>query len=45
VIDSGAGIKDCDKHKLFQLFGFLEQNKEINTNGIGLGLHISKMIV
>ena len=31
--------------KLFNLFGFLDQTKEINTGGIGLGLHISKMIV
>jgi signal transduction histidine kinase len=45
VIDSGVGIKEGDKHKLFQLFGFLEQTKELNTKGIGLGLHISKMIV
>ena len=32
-------------NKLFQLFGFLESSKHINTKGIGLGLHISKRIV
>ena len=27
------------------MFGFLDATKEINTKGIGLGLHISKKIV
>ena len=45
VSDSGVGIQDKDKDKLFQLFGFLETTKELNTKGIGLGLHISKEIV
>ena len=26
------------------MFGFLEANKELNSKGIGLGLHISKKI-
>jgi len=30
---------------LFRLFGFLDATKELNKNGIGLGLHICKMIV
>ena len=30
--------------KLFNLFGFLDTTKELNTKGIGLGLHISKKI-
>jgi len=30
--------------KLFKLFGFLDATKEMNTKGIGLGLHISQMI-
>ena len=42
--DTGVGIKDEDKHKLFELFGFLQSTKELNTQGIGLGLHISKKI-
>ena len=45
MIDSGCGIKKEDQGKLFQLFGFLETTKSINTKGIGLGLHISKKIV
>ena len=42
--DQGIGIKEEDLNKLFRLFGFLNRTKEINTKGIGLGLHISKMI-
>ena len=30
---------------MFQLFGFIDATKEINTKGIGLGLYISKRIV
>lgn len=45
VQDSGIGIKEEDQEKLFNLFGFLDSTKEINTGGIGLGLHISRMIV
>ena len=45
VIDSGVGINEQDQKKLFKLFGFLDTTKEINTKGIGLGLHICKMII
>ena len=44
VTDSGIGIREQDKSQLFKLFGFLDSTKAINTQGIGLGLHISKMI-
>lgn len=44
VQDTGVGIKPEDQKKLFKLFGFLEANKELNSKGIGLGLHISKKI-
>ena len=44
VIDTGIGIRHEDIDKLFKVFGFLDTTKEINTKGIGLGLHISKMI-
>ena len=44
VEDNGVGIKVEDLPKLFKLFGFLESSKQINTKGIGLGLHISKKI-
>ena len=45
VVDTGIGIKDEDQQKLFKLFGFIDSTKELNTSGIGLGLHISKQIV
>ena len=43
-MDTGVGIKPDDIGKLFKLFGFLENTKEINTKGIGLGLYICKKI-
>ena len=45
IEDTGIGIDKEDQKKLFKLFGFLDVTKELNTNGIGLGLHICKMIV
>jgi len=45
IKDNGVGIKEDDQAKLFQLFGFLEATKEINTKGVGLGLYICKRIV
>lgn len=45
IIDTGVGIKEEDKHKLFKLFGFVKDSKNLNSNGIGLGLMISDMIV
>ena len=46
VIDSGIGIRKKDQGKLFKLFGSIKnQKKNINTEGIGLGLVISKLIV
>ena len=45
VEDTGIGIKEEDQSKLFNLFGFLDSSKELNLGGIGLGLHISSMIV
>jgi signal transduction histidine kinase len=44
VEDSGIGIKQEDKDKLFKLFGFLDASKELNAKGVGLGLHISQKI-
>jgi len=43
-VDTGVGIKSKDLGKLFKLFGFLENTKELNTKGIGLGLYICKKI-
>lgn len=46
VRDSGIGIQHENQGKIFQLFGSIkDEKKELNTNGIGLGLVISKMIV
>lgn len=45
VVDSGVGIKEEDQEKLFHLFGFVDGTKNLNPNGIGLGLMISDMIV
>jgi K+-sensing histidine kinase KdpD len=46
VVDTGMGIKMKDQDKLFKLFGSIKnQKKNINTQGIGLGLVISKIIV
>lgn len=44
VEDTGTGIKIVDQDKLFKLFGFLDVTKELNTKGVGLGLHICKEI-
>lgn len=44
VQDTGIGIHQNDMPKLFKLFGFLESTKQINSKGIGLGLHITKKI-
>jgi len=44
VLDNGVGIRDKDKTKLFKLFGCLKSTHSMNTQGIGLGLVISKMI-
>lgn len=44
IQDNGIGISKDDIQKLFQLFGFLNSTKQINTKGIGLGLHITKKI-
>lgn len=45
VEDTGVGIRPQDLSKLFKMFGMLKSTKNINTNGIGLGLFICKQIV
>eukprot|EP00347_Sterkiella_histriomuscorum_P000345 403376220 len=45
VRDTGIGISSEDMEKLFQFFGKVQSNKEINKSGMGLGLTISKMIL
>lgn len=45
VIDSGIGIAYDQQDKLFKLFGFVQDSKQLNTKGIGLGLVIADQIV
>ena len=45
VSDTGIGIKDEDKDKLFTPFDRLEENKNRNIEGTGLGLSISENYV
>ena len=46
IKDTGIGIAKKDRAKLFQLFGCIQNEEEqVNTKGIGLGLVISQMIV
>lgn len=46
VTDTGIGIRDQDKEKLFKMFGSIkDEEKKLNLKGIGLGLVISKLIV
>ncbi len=42
VIDTGVGIKAEDLEKLFKNFGKLQSTHQINEQGMGLGLTISK---
>ena len=44
VQDSGIGISQEDQGSLFKIFGKLKSTKQVNTNGIGLGLYICKQI-
>ena len=45
VKDTGIGIKDEDKSKLFKIFGKIAQNDNVNPSGIGLGLTICNKIL
>mmetsp|Transcript_35512 Transcript_35512/g.46721 ORF Transcript_35512/g.46721 Transcript_35512/m.46721 type:complete len:91 (-) Transcript_35512:914-1186(-) len=45
VRDTGQGIKPEDMERLFHRFGKLEDTKELNLDGIGLGLTICEAIV
>jgi signal transduction histidine kinase len=45
VKDTGIGISEENKKKLFKLFGFINATKSKNINGIGLGLVISEKLV
>ena len=48
VSDTGIGIKEKDKNKLFKLFGMIkthENQNKLNPNGWGIGLTVSKKYV
>ena len=45
VIDTGKGIKDEDKELLFEKFKRVDLESNVNIEGTGLGLTISKMLV
>lgn len=45
VLDTGIGIKPEDQQTLFQMFVCLKNSRKLNSQGIGLGLYISKHIV
>lgn len=43
--DTGIGIKEEDKNKLFRMFGKLDyRNTVVNSQGVGLGLTISNSL-
>lgn len=45
VKDNGIGMSKQEKDNLFKLFNTMKNDKYSETNGIGLGLCISRMIV
>lgn len=46
VVDTGIGIKKRDQGRLFEMFGSIkDEKKQINIQGVGLGLVICKLIV
>ncbi len=45
MVDEGIGIPQSEKNVVFSKFTRCLSNIEMNPNGIGLGLHISKLIM
>ena len=45
VKDTGIGIKEASMSKLFNLFAMVDNNKEINPHGWGIGLTVSKKYI
>ena len=45
IKDTGMGISNQDRCKLFKMFGKLSETAHVNTSGIGLGLNICQKIV
>jgi len=44
VIDTGLGVCEKDRRELFTKFGTGKNSRGLNTNGLGLGLYLSKEI-
>lgn len=45
VVDNGKGIRETEMDRLFNMFGKLKRTASQNSEGIGLGLMISKKLV
>ena len=45
VKDNGVGMNKVEIKNLFKLFATMKNTRESNTQGVGLGLCISRMIV
>lgn len=45
VTDFGKGIRADDIEKIFGLFSKAESSSDMNFDGVGMGLHISRNIV
>ena len=45
IIDTGRGIKEEDKKKLFEAFSRIEENKSTNIAGTGLGINITTALL
>jgi len=45
IIDSGPGVPDIDKEKIFERFHQIKQEKKLAGQGVGLGLAICRTIV
>jgi signal transduction histidine kinase len=45
IYDTGLGIAEADLPKLFKMFGKLDDFSQINNEGTGLGLFITKALI
>ena len=45
VSDNGKGVKESEQSTIFEKFGKLMRTSDMNSEGIGLGLTISRSLV
>ncbi|TNV83566.1 hypothetical protein FGO68_gene15673 [Halteria grandinella] len=45
ICDTGIGIKEQDRERIFRMFGKLESTEKMSTSGVGLGVSICKKII